>query len=324
MKITEIFNLGTKGHEELDFIDIDEISDTKLFIDPYVIQALSNSFCLEAQKSIETFFNEVFTACKEQNHSRLRYLLSFASEPNETNLGMKSSSIFDKGTTSDELTNLFSNFYDTVRKNPHIESNSLAMCMYIPNFAEDKMSDLITNIIRKKLYEFTLEQANKWNIALGNKDTIIGYYWDYISLSWKKLIGRPFLVNNTIRLLVPKAIVRKHYVFNVECYIKQYILKDIQEDIIKNHPEKCLRKEYKNGKRELLPPTRKELYPNFVDGRSHKECALNYTANNKKCSDNFIKDILSKIRHGYGSLDDNQLDMIVYQKNGGNFYDSSY
>ena len=90
---------------------------------------------------------------------------------------MKSSSIFGKGTTSDELTNLFSNFYDTVRKNPHIESNSLAMCMYIPNFAEDKMSDLITNIIRKKLYEFTLEQANKWNIALGNKDTIIGYYW---------------------------------------------------------------------------------------------------------------------------------------------------
>ena len=216
MKITEIFNLGTKGHEELDFIDIDETSDTKLFIDPYVIQALSNSFCLEAQKSIETFFNEVFTACKEQNHSRLRYLLSFASEPNETNLGMKSSSIFGKGTTPDELTNLFSNFYDTVRKNPHIESNSLAMCMYIPNFAEDKMSDLITNIIRKKLYEFTLEQANKWNIALENKDTIIGYYWDYISLSWKKLIGKPFLVNNTIRLLVPKAIVRKHYVFNVE------------------------------------------------------------------------------------------------------------
>ena len=123
---------------------------------------------------------------------------------------MKSSSIFGKGTTSDELTNLFSNFYDTVRKNPHIESNSLAMCMYIPNFAEDKMSDLITNIIRKKLYEFTLQQANKWNIALGNKDTIIGYYWDYISLSWKKLIGRPFLVNNTIRLLVPKEIVIKH------------------------------------------------------------------------------------------------------------------
>ena len=84
MKITKIFNLGTKGHEELDFIDIDEISDTKLFIDPYVIQALSNSFCLEAQKSIETFFNEVFTTCKEQNHSRLRYYRLLLNQTKQT------------------------------------------------------------------------------------------------------------------------------------------------------------------------------------------------------------------------------------------------
>lgn len=66
MKITEIFNLETKGHEELDFIDIDETSDTKLFIDPYVIQALSNSFCLEAQKSIETFLMKFLLPVKNK------------------------------------------------------------------------------------------------------------------------------------------------------------------------------------------------------------------------------------------------------------------
>lgn len=323
MHITEIFQLNTNGHKDIDFVDIDESLDTRLYIDPYVIQALPNDFCNESRKCIDSFFKEIFKACREKNHKKLHELLNHASEPNETNLGMKVCSKYGRGNTSTELAKLFLDFYNIVQRNPYIESNPLALCMYIQNFAEDKMSDLITNIIRKQLYQFTLKQANIWNIELGNKVARIGYYWDYNFLSWRELKGNPFLVNNEMRLLVPKLVVRKRYIFNVECYIKQYILKTLQQDIISNHPEKCIVKERKNGKKELIPPSRRELYPDFVNGKIHKEFAFNHSVINKKDEDYFIKNILSRIKSGYGALNDRQLDKIVYKKYRGDFFEAS-
>lgn len=74
-------------------------------------------------------------------------------------------------------------------------------------------------------------------------------------------------------LLVPKPIVRKRYVFNVECYIKQYILKTLQEFHVANNTDMCVKKEYKNGEVKIHPPTLKELYSKEVKGKSPKEYA---------------------------------------------------
>ena len=49
--ISEKFNLKINGHEDINFIDIDEREDVKLFIDPYVIQALPDEFCISARKT---------------------------------------------------------------------------------------------------------------------------------------------------------------------------------------------------------------------------------------------------------------------------------
>lgn len=110
MHISKLFYLRTTGHKDLDFVDIDEVKDTKLFIDPYVIQALDDGFCIEAQKSINSFFRELFIACKKRDLHRLRELLEHATEPNETNLGMKTKSIYGKGATASELSSLFWSF----------------------------------------------------------------------------------------------------------------------------------------------------------------------------------------------------------------------
>ncbi len=56
MRITDYFNLAVSGHKDINFIDIDDFADTKLFPDPYVIIAYDDSFCEEAQKAINSFF----------------------------------------------------------------------------------------------------------------------------------------------------------------------------------------------------------------------------------------------------------------------------
>lgn len=314
MNISKIFNIPISGHKDLDFVDIDDVKDTKLFIDPYVIQALDDEFCLEAQECINTFFKELFTACKTRNLKRLRYLLKHASEPNETNLGMKSRSRFGKGSTAKELSVLFLEFYKLVSQNPTIESDPLALCMYIKNFDKDKMSDLITNIIRKQLYTFTLQQVNKYNIVLTDESVSLGYYWDSHSLTWEEIKGKPLLSNQGVVLLVPKRIVRSRYIFNVECYIKQYILKVLQQEHLNKRSDLCTKRETKSGKIKLIPPTKKELYEREVNGTIHKDYAFKYSKDNKTLEDTFLTSILKRIRNEEGKLSDNELDRIVYGK----------
>lgn len=283
-------------------------------MDPYVIQALQDRFCAEARKCINSFFHEVFNACREHNNKRLRRLLEYASEPNETNLGMKSISDYGKGATAKELIGLFLEFYKIVNRNPNIENNPLALCMYIQNFDKDKMSDLITNIIRKLLYIFTVEQSAVWGIPLKSDEILIGHYWDYNDLSWNELYGQPLSVEHKNILLVPKSIVRSHYVFNVECFIKQYILKTVQKDHVDQNTDMCSIKEYADGRRIIVPPTRKDLYKREVHGTVHKKYAFSYSSANKSSEDEFIKDIRKRINDGYGSITDTQLDKIVYKK----------
>lgn len=226
---------------------------------------------------------------------------------------MKKISDYGKGATSEELTPLFLEFYKIVRKNPYTESNPLALCMYIQNFDKDKMSDLITNIIRHLLFKFTIEQCELWDIALSEETVLIGYFWDYNEFSWKALYGNSLIVENRNLLLVPKEIVRPRYVFNVECYIKQYILKTMQKDHADKNTDMCSTKEYADGRRVVVPPTREELYKQQVHGTVHKKYAFTNSFQNKTNEDTFINDILNRIENGYGAISDIQFDEIVYQ-----------
>lgn len=315
MNISELFGLKIRGHKDIEFIDIDEQNDTKLFLDPYVIQALQNDFCKKARESIDSFFTEIFRACKARDKIRLRMLCSYSAEPNETNLGMKLISNYGKGATANSLTPLFLNFYKLVRQNPYIETDPLALCIYIRNFAEDKMSDLITNIMRNLLHEFTVEQSRLWGLPLHSVERFLGYYWDCETLSWRKLYGRPFLVSQKNILLVPKSIVRTHYVFNVDRYIRQYVLATLQEEHLRENSDLCSVKVRADGRRALVPPTKKELYERVVRGTVPKDFAFTYSVENKAEEERFIKELHKKINEGFGALTNARLDSLVYSKN---------
>lgn len=312
MHLSEKQRLPVSGHKDIFFIDVDERNDTRLFIDPYVIQALPEDFCKRSSQAINSFFYEVFSACKTSNKQRLKEILAHASEPNETNLGMKTISDYGKGATAQSLSKLFLEFYKLVRKNPYITTNPVAMCMYIHRFDKDKMSDLITNIIRNLLYEFTVQQCKFWEMPLSEETKLIGYYWDCESLNWKQLYGHPFLVNGKSMLLVPKYLVRSRYVFNVECYIKQYTLKTLQDFHVKNNTDLCIIKENAHGKKVILPPTKDKLYKHELNGSNHKAYAFRYSARRKQEEEDFFKDIYKRISEGYGSLSDEELDRVVY------------
>lgn len=313
MHISEYFKLKIVGHEDILFVDVDESDDTQLYLAPYVIQALDDDFCIEAQKYIDSFFTEVFKTCKSRNLEKLRRLLQYASEPNETNLGMKRISKYGKGSTSDNLSKLFMDYYKIVCDNPNVNNNPMSLCMYIKRFDKDHMSDLITNILRKLLHAFTLEQCYEWGIPISAQNRFLGYYWDYGLKEWKKLYGPALMLKkNQHILLVPKHIVRHRYVCNVECYIRQYILKLLQQWHLINNTDLCIKRECKNGHNKIIPPTIEDLYNREVVGRNPKDYARMYSKLNAESEKQYLQDILARIRNGNGELSDENLDSIVY------------
>ena len=95
--------------------------------------------------------------------------------------------------------------------------------LLIPGFAEDGMSDLLTNIFHECLNEFTMAQMHKYDIQ--SNGTKMFYTWDMHAGEWKKVEKPVYFVNGKELLLVPKNIVRKNYLFRVSQYFTRIILK---------------------------------------------------------------------------------------------------
>ena len=89
MKVSRFFGLN-QVQAELDFVDIDTATDTRLFVDPYAIQIKDNDFSTRSADQIRSYFSEVLSALRKPDINRARYLTSYLTEPRDTFLGFSS------------------------------------------------------------------------------------------------------------------------------------------------------------------------------------------------------------------------------------------
>ena len=312
MKFLDYYGLSGIRHKDINFFNSDIYKDAAVFIDPFVITSLTDPFCLAAKKSIESFFHEVVSACKLNNMARLYQLFEHASEPNETNLGLRRKSNYGKGSTSEELSPLFLEFYNVTCQHLNPNTGPLFQCMYLRNFDADKMSDLITNVIRRHLSEFTVEQCRKMGIPLSNYKVFIGYYWDIRTLQWKELFEYVPIVDSEKKiLLVPKNIIRKKLSADVSRFISMYIFRDLQKWHLTNNTPDCHYRELKNGKIKVFPPTKEELGKKELKNITYKDYARNFSEGCYNCEQEFFNDLTTRLRNGYGKISDEELDMMI-------------
>lgn len=314
MLFTDLYNLeGVQGQQDIDFVNIKIDKDTKLFLDPSLIQGQSTgsselqAWMKNSHECINSFFECLFAAYRNDDETRLLNLLSYAHEPHETNLGLSSNSPKGKGNTELGLLNIFKNI-KTLLEEELIE-NVMDTCVFIEKFAEDGMSDLVTNILRKHLYEFTMDQCAKFNIEVSNEDSEIGYYWDGLDQEWKMLIGKK-LVNEHKKdsiLLVPKTIVQSSYTYSIGEFFQKKILSELQEQELRNRSNLCKETISKKGVRKIFPPAKTLVCKEIVGDTPHKEFATEYTLNNKKLIADFRIDMEKENEEGKHILSDERL-----------------
>lgn len=159
-----------------------------------------------------------------QNASRSEKLklFEYTHEINATKLGYGNG---DDG-TGNTPEGLFELFIQIDRQLSGITLSSPAdIVVFIQDFAEDCMSDMLTNILFKLLNEFTLQQCALYNHSVQPMSEDY-HYWNAETHSWENYRDNCLMIENSQILLVPKTIVRHKYGFNLEIIFIKYCLAD--------------------------------------------------------------------------------------------------
>ena len=263
-----------------------------------MIETKKNKWCKEAKEIITSFFDELYKAYKENNRKRKKELLLHAREQNATHLGYGSGSN-GKGNTAEGLLNLFKPLEKLITKIPTIEKD-VDLVVLLPGFAEDGLSDLLTNILHKHLNDYTLEQMKKY--GMNSIETKKFWSWNQEKAYWEELEKPVCCVDGRELLLVPKCILRKNYLFGTGQYFSRIIIERIREEggyMIDGKPI---------PKKEIIKSKRHSgKYWQYNEVTS-------YTQKNNDALDEYHKELPNYYSEKYSRLSDSQLDEIIYRE----------
>lgn len=310
VNFSEYFNLPIHGHRDIDFIDVPVDTDVKLFLDPALIEAGTDEFSRWCANSIKSFFDAAFYFCHTRNLRDLRILLRHSAEPNETHLGLSVAQSRGRGASEEILFNVFSELIERGLFARGAVLHPCDICVLAPNFDKDRMSDLITNILRNHLSRFTEQQCLKHGVPLDGVRE--GYWWDEQATAWEEKQWLAPMAYSKPVLLVPKHFVSWRYHFDTSTYISRYVLTYRQEHHLNKRTELCHKRELKNGHERLSPPTKKELKVIELSGTPGKVHALGFAYAHPDTMRHFGAARLKMMAEIDYTLTNQQLDELLY------------
>lgn len=214
-----------EGHEDIDFVDITTDEDTELFIDPCLIERGRDYLSREAAKTVADFADQMYA---DMRTSRWHNSSVFdeAHEVNETKLGYGNGSN-GKGKTPEGMRDSLNDLCDLAYEIPTITCIQ-DIPVFVQDFAEDCMSDLLTNILRRILSQFTADQMQRYGVEPDGYHEIRS--WDREEHDWVWSQEPFWRVGRQKILLVPKWWVRKNFLFKAHQYLCVVILERMKDD----------------------------------------------------------------------------------------------
>lgn len=302
MNISEKFNLN-KTQRELDFIDIDIEKDTPLFVDPYFISTRPDPWSVDAHRTMESFFQFVLKLYDAKQIESAKRLFENLKEPNETCLGISSNKPKGKGVGINEAAMIFGDLLESRALDEELVRHVEDLGVFVDNVGKDKISDLVTNVIRKHLIEYTIEQCLLNNIELTD-NVPTGYFWNAVEKRWDNSFSKMLVIDEKIIILVPKWIVSFSFKYLSDYYCRHYVLNYLQNEHIRMNSSLVRRRKLKSGQ-EKVWAVKKEIAKD--EGAFRKEYIREFTKNHPDSFSDFRKNVSKKIK----SVSNQQLDTIT-------------
>lgn len=295
--ISEILGLRGVSHKDIDFVDIVLESDTKLFIDPCLIKIEKTEWMTQAQRMVCSYFDRFYDLySRHASDDEKLVFFEHVHEINATRLGYGNGHN-GKAKTPQGMLDAFRSVSNLLHDGIAL-SQASDLVLFIRRFAEDCLSDMLTNIIYKALADFTLEQCIKYGKATQKVPTEY-YYWSDTTAQWEPYQGFSLLVNGNPILLVPKSIVRHRYYFTVNQFFTSVILTHMQD-----------KESWIDGKGKLHKLTKKALREKYQGEMGTLDCAIQMT----KATPEYLLEYHRQLPLSYakrGMLDE-ELDAILY------------
>lgn len=279
VRFSEHFGLE-KGQGELDFVDIRLDTDNRLYLCPYAIQIRDDEWSEVCGDHIRSFFNEVLDQLRGGRVEHAHHLLSHLHEPNETFFGQSLGRPSGRGVGEYKALDLANALINSRAFETGILSDVSDAELFIPGVGPDTISDLVTNVLRGLLAEYTATQCALHDIPT-TQTTLLGPSWNIVRRDWEattynlpSLEGRPIL-------LVPWVSVRRRLSINSQEFYNHHMVSYLQSEYL--NAGRALVETLKNGRRRVTKKSVKENHPLIKDDlaafvRDHPEVLERYKA----------------------------------------------
>jgi hypothetical protein len=249
MRISEKFQLGV-SQRELDFVDIDPERDLAVFLDPHFLSLRPDHFSTEATATIRSFFSQLLEAVRADDDISALELLQYLHEPNETCLGLSKGSPDGRGIGTLDSTKLLQSLKGSRAVKTGLVEHIEDVRIFVYGVDKDKISDMVTNIIRHQLVRYTQSQCDIWQIPL--EDSIdSGPYWNRVECQWMSSHERMLIINNRKILLVPKGIVSYSKRYSTSRFHRYAVLPFLQHEHLRLNTALVNRRISKKGKERV-------------------------------------------------------------------------
>jgi len=294
--VSDYWNNGIKGHQNYDFADVAVNDDNLLFIDPLLIELRNDSWSREANALIKSFFDEFYKAYREDNLFKKKMLLSHAGELNGTRFGYGRGDN-GKGNTVNGLLEVFNSLDQLISGIPTM-NKAEDLPILIPNFAEDGLSDLLTNILHEHINMFTLQQMKKYGVK--SNEVLAFWTWNRNVSCWEKVEKPSYCIDGRELLVVPKNIIRKNYLFSTSQYFSRIIIERIRED-----------GGYMDGDKPI--PKKEIVKAKRFSGKHWKyDETVSYTKKHNDALDEYHQKLPYFYTENGLSIEDEKLDELIY------------
>jgi hypothetical protein len=234
MRFSEYFELNKKQNE-LDFVDVPLDTDIPLFIDPFVLSKREDLFSIEASQTVSSFFQEVVNKIRNGDNSLAQKMLAQLKEPNDTHLGLSTDKSQGKGVSGKQALDLFLALKNSRAVQTGFIKDIQDCELVIPGIGDDKISDVVTNLIKILLIGYTKDQCDLFGIP--TEKVSAGTYWNATEREWTDSFVELPVVNidgkKSRVILVPKSFTRYNMVFNHAKYYNGFVLEYLQRQFIR-------------------------------------------------------------------------------------------
>lgn len=270
VRVSEYFRLH-REQPTLDFVDIDTLTDLRVFVDPRALRLLRTDWGEECVALVQSFFSAVLEAIRNGDDDTARRLLRTLREPNETHLGLSVAKSRGRALGHESATDVWHALSTSEAAQSGLLQDLEDTVLLVDGISTDIISDITTNVIRQPLIDYTQTACRWYGIPL-TPDVDSGPMWDPQETEWfSDYVELPTVPSGKL-LFVPKAIVRRRLEYDADEYYRHYILEHLQQvELTANNElvetlrhgrrrvtKKSLEAKYGRGKSVNLRETRKE------------------------------------------------------------------